>query len=250
MKKPLVLLLCCCLTGIGFLVDLGNRNAAEADRRFRRGDMPGAIARWKSGSFFAPNGVVAYNCGVAYCRMGNYSAAETRFRAASGSGDGNVRQKSLYNLGSMQLQRALASEKAQASRFLNNAVKHLEESSRLNPGDADAFHNLAIARNELASLRAAVSGKPHAPEPAQASHLENGKKESEKQKREKILSGPSGKPGETSQSDNGGGKRRQVAMTRDQAQRMLNDAKGREALRSAIVRDQKNLLRASPEKDW
>lgn len=252
MKQRNLLLVCIATVALAVFFDLGKWMTVEADRHFRNGDMPRAIARWNSTlRIHTDDRLTAYNRGVAYYRMGNYSAAVINFKSALRSNHAPLRQKSLYNLGTIQLQRSIsgASKNTHTVQLLSDATEHLGESARINPNDADASHNYKVAQAMLASLRTAAPRKQRPTEPRNESS-EQEKAGTKNSSKGASSSKSSGRPGELTQASNDGTKRRHEAITRNQALRMLNDARGRETLRSWVAQDQQNPLPPPPEKDW
>jgi tetratricopeptide (TPR) repeat protein len=252
MKTPLYLALVIIALIPAMVRDIGQWQLTESARSFRSGDLNGAIAGWSSS--IAPWGkreIPTYNRGTAHFRMGNYSAASRDFRSAALSNDTALRQQALYNLGTVQLTAASKledSNRTEAVRMLADAARNLKEATRINPDDNDAKHNLAIADNRLSALQPAPAQTPKAAPSPQPTPPEKGSPDSAKPG---ALSKPGNKPGTSTDTDmSGGTKRKSNAMTRDQALKLLDDAKGRETLRSSVAPGQKNGHLSVPEKDW
>ena len=102
----------------------------------------------------------AYNRGISRYRQGDLVAALGDFQAASASRGDVTRQAALYNLGTTHLQLAAApggAVRPGAAEHLRAAVRSLDAATALDPADADAVHNLAIARERLAALQATAA---------------------------------------------------------------------------------------------
>lgn len=252
---PTFLILLC----FSALYDLKHWKQQHGERLLAAGNPRGALSVW-SGATQLNGGSAgrAFNQGIARYRLGELDKAASEFQAALATSDKKLRQAALYNLGTTQLQLGQGkqeSDRTMAARHGAEAVKWLREAQSLDPDDADAQQNEAIARLLHAKLEAAVKM------PREKAQNPDGKHEVSKQaagagngkKSEKVAGKQQGdgKPGQATDQDNGAGKRRRVAdMSRADAIRFLDDARGREMLRSTITADSKQGKNAPPEKDW
>ncbi|MDD5349917.1 MAG: VWA domain-containing protein [Chthoniobacteraceae bacterium] len=95
-----------------------------------------------------------FNKGTADFALGDLEAAATAFGKALAVTDPQRRAKVEQNLGTTLLKRAFGRDETQQSREreadLKNAVQHLGEALKLEPGNRAAQTNLQIARKELA----------------------------------------------------------------------------------------------------
>ena len=239
--------------GIAVTYDLGRWRQEEGDRLFHTDDLQRAIARWTSNSpFFADVPRLAFNRGVARYRSGESAKAAEEFRRAAKVTDAALRHEALYNLGTLLLKQgseANASDRSAARQQLAEALTHLQAAAALDPSDADARHNLAIAQAGLAALDpgrpAGMKNPPSLPTP------EAEKKGDAAAKTPGQQGKGAGKPGEATDKDSPEGKRRRSPeISRENALRMLDDARGREALRSEVAADRRHGQLTAPDKDW
>lgn len=213
---------------------------------FQRGDLDGAFSAWSS----AGNQQEAvYNRAVVLARKRQGERAAQLFVQTAASTDPDIRQRSLYNHGTLLLQQGMGTvaadqEKARESFVL--ADKQLNAAVTLDPLDSDAQYNAVVVRDSLAKVNALISAKredkkkaPEKPETAK-NGAERGKQTDKP-----------GKAGAETDSGEGKGKARPAPeLSRSDAERLLNDARGRETLRSATAARKKPDAVSPPEKDW
>ena len=241
------------------LYDLKHWKQQQGERLLVAGDPRGALAVWSGATLLnGDSSGRAFNQGIARYRLGELDKAASEFQAALATSDMKLRQSALYNLGTTQLQLAKVKQerdRLMAARHTAEAIRWLREARTLDPDDADVQQNEAIARILLATLDASVKM------PREKAKNPDGKHEVSKQaagagngkKSEKVAGKQQGdgKPGQATDQDNGAGKRRSLAdMSRTDALRFLDDARGREMLRSSVAADSKLGKSAPPEKDW
>jgi hypothetical protein len=213
---------------------------------FQRGDLDGAFSAWSSAGNLQE---AAYNRAVIQARKGRGDrAAQLFIRSAAGT-DPVISQRSLYNYGTLLLQQgmgAVAADQEKARESFSLADKQLSAAVTLDPRDSDAQHNAVVARDSLAQVNALIAAKrgdkkkaPEKPETAQ-NGAEKGKQTDKP-----------GKAGAETDSGEGKGKARSAPeLSRSDAERLLNDARGRETLRSATAVRTKTGAVSPPEKDW
>jgi len=224
----------------------------RAERIFTAGDYPAALSIWSSLARSPLTGDEAlFNGGAAAYRMGNYSAASGYFRAASETNDRNIRWMALYNLGTTGIRLAdQGTANGAAERHLVAAVTHLERALSLHPGEESVLGNLQAARLRLAAIRRGTEGKKgDAPRSANAQprapEADPGKRTGQ---REPARDGAH--PGRATGMDSEGTRKQPAAMDRNQALRMLDEARGRESLRSATPSSSVGKSLSPPERDW
>lgn len=213
---------------------------------YQRGYLDGAFSAWSS----AGNRQEAvYNRAVVLARKGQGDRAAQLFVQTAASTDPAIRQRSLYNHGTLLLQQGMgtvASDREKARESFSLADKQLSAAITLNPRDSDAQHNAAVARDSLAQVNALISAKredkkkaPEKPETAK-----NGAEKG-------TQTDKPGKAGAETDSGEGKGKARSAPeLSRSDAERLLNNARGRETLRSATAARKKPDAVSPPEKDW
>ncbi|MBI5655837.1 MAG: hypothetical protein HZC44_03000 [Geobacter sp.] len=251
MKRFLTVLLLAAL-GAAVFYDGTQWRMRRAERFFTAGDYPAALSIWSSLARSPLTGDEAlYNSGAAAYRMGNYSAAAGYFRAVYATDGRGLNWMALYNLGTTDIRLAeQGTANGETERHLEAAVTHLERAQSLHPGEGSVLANLQSARMRLAAIRRGTGGmKGDASRDAtaqqRAPEADTGKRTGQ---REPAKDGAH--PGKATGMDSEGARKRPAAMDRNQAFRLLDEARGRESLRSAtpVSVDGKSL--SPPEKDW
>lgn len=244
----LLLILACAVVALHH--DLSQWRLTKAERAFHQGDLRAAQTGWSSASINPTTRQRALlNRGVARYRLGELTAASADFRSAAAAGDPHLRRQALYNLGTtlLVMERGCKTEdQKEAQRLLSEAVRQLQAALALLPTDSDAVHNAALARSRLAALHGGTSSKRSAQQPQEkreqgaATPKEPGQAGSE-----------AGKRGDATNRDTPGGRRRAItALSPEQALRMLDDVRGREALRSGVAAGNRHEKLGPTEKDW
>jgi tetratricopeptide (TPR) repeat protein len=235
---------------VALRTDLARWQVAQGDRLYRSGDHRGAIEAWSS-SLITPSirEEALIGRGAARYRLGELAKALVDFKAAAASPDAALRQEALYNLGTTSLIMTQAEKSIQQDnreKLLSEAVRHLQAATELNPSDAAAIHNREVARARLSALQKRETGAA-----AKRQVPEKTTEVTESLKKPGEAGTNKGKPGTATELDNSAGRRRAIpAMSTDQALRMLDDARGREALRSDVAAGNSQEKLSPPEKDW
>jgi hypothetical protein len=213
--------------------------------------LDGAFSAWSS----AGNRQEAvYNRAVVQARKGSADKAAQLFSSSAAGTDPDIRQRSLYNHGTLLLQQgrgAMVANQEKARELLATADTQLNAARKLNPRDNDAQFNAVVARDSLAQVNALIAAKrgekKKVPENGAPEKTETAQNSAEKGKQTDTP----GKAGAETDSGEGKGKTRSAPeMSRGDAERLLNDARGREALRSATAARTKPGAVSPPEKDW
>ena len=218
---------------------------------FRSGDLRGAVAVWTSAAIVPSSRPQAsFNLGVARYRLGELTEASSDFRAAIASDVPILRQQALYNLGTALLVIDKAGEGSGAKERLSEAVRHLQAAVDLNPTDVDAVHNRSVSQARLAALLASTASGRQKMESTR-DQQEKAAQSADASKKPGEAGTKAGKPGAATELDSTTGRRRTApAISKEKALRMLDDARGREALRSSVVAGSRQEKLTPPEKDW
>jgi len=231
-------------------LDLSRWQITRGERLFRSGDLNGAIEAWSSALILPstrPQALIGR--GAAHFRRGELATATSDFKTAAASGDADLRQQALYNLGTTLLVREQAERSTKQDdhkRLLAEAVSSLQTATALNPSDAAAKHNRDFAQARLTAL---PRGEPAAAPTKQS--REKKPELADPRKKPEQAGTKNGRPGTATELDSSAGRRRAApAMTSEQAIRMLDDARGREALRSAVAAGNRQEKLSPPVKDW
>jgi tetratricopeptide (TPR) repeat protein len=245
----LPLLLFVCAAG-ALCFDLLQWRLTRAERAFHGGDLRGAFLLWSSVSGNPSLRQLALlNRGVTRYRLGELVAASDDFRSATSSTDPVIRQPALYNLGTtllvMERGQKIKDQK-EAERLLDEALRQLQEAARSNPADVAAAHNKAVAQARLTAL-SSLRPKVPPPQPRQEQ-----KEQGAVMMKQPMQAGTGvGKLGAATDRDSPAGRRRSAPeLSHGQALRLLDDARGREVLRSAEAVGNRLEKLAPPEKDW
>ena len=235
--------------------DLSQWRLTRADRAFRTGDLRSAQAAWSSAALAQSTRQPALlNRGVARYRLGELAAASADFRAAAAPGNPSLRQQALYNLGTTLLvmeRERKNSDRQEAERLLAEAVRQLQAAVNLNPADAAADHNKAVAQARLSAVAGGTPAKRPGAEPARQPQDKAAGPGPAAPKLPGKAGSEAGRPGAATDRDTTAGRRRTVpVLSSEQALRMLDDARGREALRSAVAAGNRQEKLTPPEKDW
>jgi tetratricopeptide (TPR) repeat protein len=217
---------------------------------FQRGDVDAALAAWKSAG---DRPEVYYNRAVAHARNGEMEKAAHLYIQAAAAGDPVISQRAFYNYGTLLLQQGKASmaESQEKARDLFVAADtQLNAALRFDPRDGDAQHNAAVARDSLAQVNSLIAAK-RVKEKVRIHGVPEQRETAKNGAQNVGQSDNPGKPGAEIGSGEAKGKMRSTPeMSRSDADRLLNDARGREALRSATAARTKAGSETPPEKDW
>ena len=231
--------------------DLSQWRFAKADFLYRKGDLRGAVTSWSSFAIVPSSRPQAnFNRGVARYRFGELTEASTDFKMAAQSDDPILRQQALYNLGTTLLVMDRAVEGSGAKERLSEVVRHLQAAVDLNPADVDAVHNRSVSQARLAALLASTESGRQKTELSR-DQQEKAAQSADASKKPGEAGTKAGKPGAATELDSTTGRRRTApAISKEKALRMLDDARGREALRSFVVAGSRQEKLTPPEKDW
>jgi len=255
--------------------DLGQLAWRQGRERLSSGDHRAALALLSRAGNCSPDSLpIAFATGVAHYRLGEFRQARSRFQAASAAADPALRSAALYNLGNCAFRmgdKAPAGDRQAAAALFREAEREYRRALALDPGAADARHNLALAGTRLSALAGASPGEaPSGVErsgdegrgPSAASDGEKGGEgrarrageagAGQRTERGEEL-GKEGAPRPAS-ADRSAAPARPGAgrptLTRDQAERLLSEARGREALPSAPPGQLTVGRQARPDRDW
>lgn len=157
--------ICCLILSSTLLVGwIGgwSRAMKTGNEAYQRGNYSAAQVAFQEATFQKPENPVAhYNLGAVLYRSGKFGEAVQAFREAlvrhGGETEETLNQAHIYyNLGNAQFK----------TGDLRRAIEAYRHSLRLNPQDADAQHNLALAlrlvqqQEDLAQQRADKNAKP------------------------------------------------------------------------------------------
>jgi len=239
--------------------DLAHLAVYQGNARLQAGDASGAAAAWQRavtlGREAAP---LAYNLGVSGYRKGEYAQARKQFAAALATAAPNLREALHYNLGNCQfrLGEQLAARDPQAARGLfQAAIADYGKALALSANAVDASHNLALARARFAALGngPAKSRSPRAAgaERSPAGSAGNRPPAATGKAKAQASQTPAGAAQAAARADataTAGKPRRDLTQT--EAERLLNEARGREKLAGSPHRGNQNKALAKPERDW
>lgn len=182
----------------------------EGNRAFRSGKIAEAETAYRKATTANPaNSEAHYNLGCALLKQKNDKAAETEFsQAATLSKDKQQQSKAHYNLGFIEQQRHNYQE----------AIKHYENSLKLNPKDDDALVNREICKRQLKKQQQQQQG-------AGGQNKEQNKKDNKdtnKDKKNQQNQDKQQQPNQQNQSDKKKEQQQPEQISRDNAEQMLN----------------------------
>jgi len=142
------------VTGLLLLVLLlagfGIGDLERGNRLYRAGRYAEAVAAYREALGSGPGTpVLHYNLGTALLRLGRYREAEQEFGQALSSVEPQLREPTLYNLGTRYLLEGRQGGASLGSR-LDDAIAAYRQALRIDPHDAQAKWNLELALRERA----------------------------------------------------------------------------------------------------
>lgn len=223
---------------------------------------------------------LAFDVGVALYRLGDFPLARERFARASGAAEPGLRAAALYNLGNCafrlgekatgaELQRGSGSrpeggvDRLGGERLLQEAAVRYAEVLALAPA-ADARHNLAVVRSRLAGPAGATpasapSGEAkHGNGDAASGTGRNGKQgveakggaQASSEQRGESPKEAAGRPQKSLPDSPGRAGKAPTQLSKDAAERLLNQARGREANSAHLASQGERGRQARPDRDW
>lgn len=258
MKRHLsaVILLLMFLTGLYPVLrhDLYLFTWRQGREALTRGDNEGGVRyfgwaeRMRGGNL-----LLAYHAGVALYGMGEYGKSISRFTAASAASDPGLKEAALYNLGNAAVKEAerKGGDAAGAAALLRQAEASYRQALKLNPRAADAKRNLELVRARMAALAASKGEAPgreaHGRSiPPQAANRERQEGEKGKEQGRKSRGQKAGD--ESDRAARYGA--RAAGMSREDAERLLAEERGRETLAPQLVHNSGKGRHAPAGKEW
>lgn len=249
----------------GLRSDLADYFAAESWALLQRGDLHGAErALNRSASFGGEPAPLLFHQGVAAYHSGKFAEAQRHFSKALTLASAALQPALQYNLGNSayrQAEKLAGSDRTSAERQYRQAAQAYEKTLLQEPTATDAKVNLGLTRNRLFALEPASSRnnpsttgrKPEtkaAPADPSAREQASTPKEPMAQ-RETAKSGAAGTAKAADRPDLAArpGKTRRE-LSREEAEHMLNEARGREHLSGVLSGKNPTKAENSPEKDW
>lgn len=244
--------------------DLALHAWLQGRSELQRGEYRAALASLeKGGEGAADPGAVAFDAGVALYRLGSYREARERFAFAAQKADADARSAALFNRGNCAYrlaERAAAKNDPAAPGLLREAAASYGEALALAPALQDASHNLEIVRRRMAALPAGGEGGGDARSgSADAGLSANAGRDGDSRSRE-SLPGAEAQPrhaerraawgtGDEARRSGSGGGSKAPAVTQEEAERLLSEARSREGT-PILVGQGGGGDSAPPLKDW
>ena len=254
MKRLLVragaLMLILAVLGFALRHDLIEWNLRQGDVRLRAGDAAGAAAALRQANLLGATAApLAFNLGVSRYRKGDYANAREYFSTALSTASPRLAAAIHFNLGNSAFRQAetvAGRDQPAANRLFRIAMADYARALALAPEDADALNNRSLAQIRLEAL----TPKTVAAADRQAGRERNGVGRGERKPSGDSQAGSlPGKPDTGKENILAPGKtRRDVSMT--EAERLLNEARGRERPAMPLLGESSNGSAARPDKDW
>lgn len=270
MKRRLIraVLTACLLLGLGLAVrhDLARLFEQQGRARAEAADLAGAESAFRRAAWLGGDAaVLAFDLGIGLYRNGDFTQARQQFAAALATSAPDRVAAAHYNRGNSLFRKAeqlAAGDRPAAAEMFQAAVADYRAALALSPGAADAETNLGLAVARLATLegdppktkRPAPTGaeNPIIPNSVaghrdQDGHGQADTRHASTPRRPATAQAP-GSGGADAATASAGNARRE--LTTDEAERLLNEARGRETLAGKPHDGRQNPPLAKPEKDW
>lgn len=242
--------------------DLANLAIRQGAGRLSDGDWAGAQAAFaRAIALGRDSALLRYDLGVSLYRGGEFDQARQQFEAALVSAPPDMVVAVRFNRGNSYYrlaERRAGGDREAAEKFLRAAIADYGEALVHDPAAADARGNLDLSRSRLAALTAAAGGdqarqsrRPGAER--QAGAAASGP-ETAAGRQQAVPGQPAAADGSAGRADSPvppgstGKARRDISRT--EAERLLNDARGREQLAGSLHGGRPHGQVAQPEKDW
>lgn len=252
--------------GVSLWHDLVRLAWHQGDSRLHGNDVSGAeVAFRRAIALGGGSAPLHHNLGVSLYRQGEFAAAERQFAAALASADSQLAAVIRYNLGNCRYSLAeqqLTSDPTAAKRFLRGAVTDYGEASASMAVGADARDNLELARAKLAAL----GNGDRRSDPARSQQARGGDANdgnSNVKTRDKATSGMTSSKSTAVKGGAGGASREadgadreatekkpRIDLSPGEAERLLNEARGRERPRGLSHGGGRIGAPAAPAKNW
>lgn len=197
--------------------------------------------------------LLAYDAGVALYRRGAYAQALERFSAAGAAGDPGLKEAALYNRGNAAVKEAerKGGDVSGAVALLRQAETSYRQTLELNPRAADAKRNLEVVRARLAALAAVRDGAPgrESRGGSVTPPTRSGERRGGERGQEQGRNSRGNKAGEESDQAARHG-RRAAEMSREDAERLLAEERGRETVAPRLLRAGGKGRHAAGGKEW
>jgi len=256
-----------CLAGLGLMLrhDLALLAWREGRQALAGGEHQRALRALQRAAQGGRQGSaqLAFDTGIALYRLEDFPRARALFALASAADEPRLRTAALYNSGNCAFREAeqkAASDRGAAGILLQQASLDYGRALAADPGAADARQNLALARTRLAALQGAGEGEggtgPAKPGGARGAKDGGGKESPPRTGKTEGEQGeargeraPGRTPGKPASRAAQQGKPR-PQLTRDHAERLLSEARGREAFAARLPGSGGAARLAPPDKDW
>jgi hypothetical protein len=253
------------LAGLGMALrhDLGNLAWHQARQSLSAGDPAGAELVQHSTIFMdRDRAPLSAAIGVGWYRQQRFAEAERQFAVATASTRPELVSAAHLNRGNSLFRRAgqlAEADVGAASLLLRAAMADFEKVLSLEPNAGDAISNLRITRERLARLEAVAT--PSASRPTDRSYRNASRAASGASQTQEGLGsqrdrgdaisavGGNASSKESAEAHEMRGRSRRD-LTRNDAERLLDESRGREGVYGTIVEDRRQTGREVPEKDW
>lgn len=242
--------------------DLMNLALNQGKTRLLAGDVTGAETAFRRAAALGGDAApLVYNVGVGMYRKGEFQQAQRMFSVTLATAGAGLQAATLYNRGNCLFrqgeQLAVRDQEAARTKF-QEAIADYGKALSLSPGAADIGGNLARARARLARL---ANGNARVPDTARTKHVKSPEGAASPDSNagtghspapapnQQMADGSAAQGASGTESPTTAGKPRRE-LTWNEAERLLNEARGREKLAGPPHAGNPNEPLAKPDKDW
>jgi len=237
-------------------LDMATFYDLRAWQNYLAGNHADARNNWQSALRLQHNNSARkFNRGVALYRLGELRSAADDFTAAATGSDPSMRHMALYNQGNCLARLAeqcSSGDQAAAAHLYEMAADCYGKALLLRPGDQETLANQAAVLAARKGMFTDRGGQPAQQNPSAATQPNNSAAgEKNGAKTPAATPGSSGNQSDQPATDEQGTRKaRRKTMGREQAERLLNEKRGQEAIPSAVTARKGPNLSAPPAKDW
>ncbi|UCE61470.1 MAG: tetratricopeptide repeat protein [Phycisphaerales bacterium] len=222
----------------------------EANRAFADGDYVAALEAYKAvGKTLPDSPEVAFNQGVAYYKMGDYTQARDALNRSLTTHDAKLEVKAKFNLGNIAYAsaRQKMSNPTEAIGLLKTAIGYYRDAVELDPEDEGARINIELAQRLIRELLDKLN-EQRDERRSQEDEEQEPQEESQDQRQGGQGTGEQEAGAEQQQKQLQG--QAEDSMTPQEAEQLLQAVRDEEQRRRKELARRRRLQRVPVERDW